>query len=129
MKVWLTTSVVAPFLSYIIDKLFSFGLVSHYSVVGTDGFFFFSIIFGLIFSIPALLLLCTTTYLLKKTNWCSTKIKYITALFAILFALLTIDYIYNKYIEIELIPLFISYPILTGTFTLLYSLQSPKHKS
>ncbi len=124
IKVWLTTSIVAPFLSFFIDNIFHFELVANYSAVGTRGFIFFAIIFGLIFSIPALVLFFAIVYFLQRTNLTSTKIKYSLGFASIILAILTLVFCYTKYVDIELVPLFIAYPITTTMFTLSYSLPT-----
>ena len=54
---WLTTGIISPFIVVAVDYVFGFDNMQH-QMTGKIGFIFFSIILGLIFSVPALIFVC-----------------------------------------------------------------------
>jgi hypothetical protein len=125
IKVWITSAVLSPFLIVMLNNIFSLDVMVHF-VVGSTLFIFLAIFFGLIFSIPALILFTFLNWLLARTQLSNRQKKFILCPVSSVLAGLTLYIIYGKPladIEIDFILLLISYPAVTLTSSIFYSLK------
>jgi len=121
IKVWLTTATVAPFFTLLVDKICTLGVIQNYEV-GTSEFLLLSVLIGLAFSVPALIIFSFLTILLNNIglNYRLTKLALTTI--AIVLTFLTIYFI-SSYKDHTMWTLFVCYSTTISTTILLFSLN------
>ncbi|MGF7039102.1 hypothetical protein M2273_002354 [Mucilaginibacter lappiensis] len=127
LKVWLTSVVVSPILYILIEVIINSGYFE--SIPSEIAFILFSILYGLILSIPSCLLLLGSLYVLNRMNLSISTSKIWLSITGIILTLIPFVIMYHSY-DIErrpaIIPWAISYCLVIVAEIWFYKLKLVK---
>lgn len=121
-KVWLTGVLISPFIYLLICKSL---YTQKYSFIGLEDFILFSIILGMIFSIPSWLGLFFTVKLLNKKSISILNKKILVSLISIILTLLPFYFVFFKNIGFQFpdLMLFATYVSITTISVFFYKIK------